>query len=200
MWFFSGCKYGVTFTRIFTYDKYIQEDIFANGAAGPEGWPPRKADMKHVIFDCDGTLADTSGPKYKLFPGIKELIVELAKTCQLYVWTARGRASTLRILEENEISVYFEALSTMDDSFPKPHIGGLNLLVGSAPKDSICVIGDSSNDILGAKNFGVMALGATWNGSGYGQTLKDLGADFIVARPDECSKLIQQFVKGDDHV
>ena len=156
--------------------------------------------MKHIIFDCDGTLVDTSAPKYKLFPGIKELITELSPHCLLYVWTARGRSSTLRILEELGIYSYFNGFSTVDDDYPKPHVGGLMALVGKAPKKSICVIGDSSNDILGARNFGVMSIGATWAPDVQGQSLKDMGADFLVSHPSECSKLIELNLRGEDHV
>jgi phosphoglycolate phosphatase len=156
--------------------------------------------MKHVIFDCDGTLLDTSGPKYKLFPGIKELISDLSTDCLLYVWTARDRLSTLRILGELGISSAFEAFSTIDDSYPKPHIRGLRDLVGVHPKHAICVIGDSSNDMLGAKNFGVLGLGAIWNTLSTPGILTDAGADFIVSHPADCSKLIRLNLKGDKDV
>lgn len=153
--------------------------------------------IKHVIFDCDGTLVDTSGPKYKLFPGIKDLLEAHAKECVFYVWTARGRASTVRILTELGIASYFDSFATPDDCFPKPHIGGLFNLVGNASKDSICVIGDSSNDILGAKSFGVMAIGASWSPEVRPEFLTDIGADFIVSHPSECSKLIQLNLKAE---
>jgi phosphoglycolate phosphatase len=155
---------------------------------------------KHIIFDCDGTLVDTSSPKYRLFPGIKELVIELSGDAKLYVWTARSRASTLRILQELGIFSYFEAICTIDDAPPKPHIEGLVDLAGEQDKKSICMIGDSSFDILGAKNFGVMAIGAVWNAEARGEVLKDFGADFIVSHPAECSKLIQLHLRGDSHV
>lgn len=156
--------------------------------------------LKHVIFDCDGTLIDTSIPKYKLFPGIKELIQELSKDCVLYVWTARGRASTLRILEELGVHQYFDSFSTIDDAIPKPHIAGLVDLVGTTSKESICIIGDSSNDMIGAKHFGVLALGAVWNPGASSQILKECGADFIVNHPSDCSKLIHENLRGAAHV
>lgn len=147
--------------------------------------------IKHVIFDCDGTLVDTSGPQYKLFPGIKELLEVHTKDCLFYVWTARGRASTQRILSELGISTYFDGLSTPDDCISKPHIAGLFSLVANAPKNSVCVIGDSSYDIQGAKDFGVLAIGASWNKDTSSELLSKVGADFIVSHPSECSKLIQ---------
>lgn len=161
--------------------------------------PMQKA-LKHVIFDCDGTLIDTSIPKYKLFPGIKELIQELSRDCLLYVWTARGRASTLRILDELGVIQYFDSFSTIDDGMPKPHIGGLLDLVGVTAKESICIIGDSSGDMIGAKHFGVLAIGAAWNPGASSQILKESGADYLVNHPSECSKLIAEILRGVTHV
>lgn len=156
--------------------------------------------MKHVIFDCDGTLVDTSLPRYRLFQGIKELLQKHSSECLYYVWTARGRSSTLRILEELGIYSYFEAFATVDDPYPKPHVLGLKSLVPDISKNSICVIGDSTSDILGAKNFGVLAIGATWDKGVKGQFLKEVGADFLVNHPLECSKLIELNLKGETHV
>lgn len=156
--------------------------------------------MKHIIFDCDGTLIDTFGPKYQLFSGIKELLEELSKDCLLYVWTARDRASTLRILEECGIHAYFDSFSTVDDAYPKPNPMGIAQLVGKVPKHSICVIGDSGNDILGAKSFGVLGIGALWAPNTNEIFLRDVGADFLVSHPSECSKLIELNLRGDDHV
>lgn len=156
--------------------------------------------MKYIVFDCDGTLVDTSTRDYSLFPGIRELVVELAAVHQLYVWTARDRISTLRILQENGIYSYFEGLATVSDAPPKPHIGGLQSLLNGVAKEAICVIGDSSNDIFGAKLFGVTAIGAAWSPQTNGSNLKDAGADFIVSHPSECSKLVEQNLKGDPHV
>lgn len=156
--------------------------------------------MKHVIFDCDGTLFDTSKPKYQLFQGIRELLTELQGECHFYVWTARGRKSTIKLLRDAGIYSYFDGLSTPDDGLGKPHIQGLLSLVGNTAKASVCVIGDSLNDMIGARNFGVLAFGATWNNLSSGELLIKAGADFIVSHPSECSKLIQLKLKGETHV
>lgn len=150
---------------------------------------------KHVVFDCDGTLVNTSSYRYLLFPGIKELLADLSADCALYVWTARDRLSTERILKEFGVLHYFDSISTPDDALPKPHIEGIKSLVGDYSKSSICMIGDSSADIIGAKNFGVVGIGATWGGHVSAENLMSVGADFIVSDPVDCSKLIRLNLK-----
>jgi phosphoglycolate phosphatase len=140
----------------------------------------------YIVFDCDGTLVDTAQLKYSLYPGIKDLLVALAADSTLYVWTARDRRSTLRILEELGVSTYFEQICTIDDALPKPHISGLIDMLSDMKKSHICVIGDTSNDILGAKNFGVKSIGAIWNRSASATAMKEIGADFIAKTPSEC--------------
>jgi phosphoglycolate phosphatase len=156
--------------------------------------------MKHIVFDCDGTLVDTRGFRPHLFPGIKELLEQLALEAQLYVWTARGQLSTHRMLKALGIFEHFSDFSTPDFSPPKPHAGGLAQMLDEAVKSDIFVIGDSSNDMLGAKAFGVCAIGAIWNGESNGEYLREAGADFIVSHPSECSKLIRLNLKGSQDV
>ncbi len=141
---------------------------------------------KHIVFDCDGTLVDTSQLKYGLYPGIKDLLKALSADSILYVWTARDRRSTLRILEELGVITFFEQLCTIDDAYPKPHVNGLVDMLHETEKSNICVIGDTTNDILGAKNFGVKSIGAVWNRSASTNVLKESGADFIATAPEEC--------------
>lgn len=151
---------------------------------------------KHIIFDCDGTLVDTSQFKYVLYPGIKELLNELSGAdFSLYVWTARDRKSTIRILKENGVLHLFEAVCAVEDALPKPHISGLIELVGDVPKNLVCVIGDTSNDIMGAKNFGAKSIGAVWNPDARGAVMKEIGADFITHDPSACFQWLSENLK-----
>jgi phosphoglycolate phosphatase-like HAD superfamily hydrolase len=140
----------------------------------------------HVVFDCDGTLVDTSSAKYSLYPSIKTILTELSQVAVLSVWTARDRVSTLRILSENQVSQFFEAIYSSDDAYPKPHVKGLLELTYGSDKSKVFVIGDSRMDIMGAKNFGAKAIGALWNGQTHQTHLLEAGADFLAATPKEC--------------
>lgn len=147
---------------------------------------------KHVVFDCDGTLIDTSRTTYELFDGIRNLIEELHTSHKLYVWTARDRASTLRILKDNSIFHFFEAIYTSDDNYPKPQSRGLGELLGDVEMKLVWVIGDSSHDILGARNYGARSIGACWNPMVTPTHLKQTGAEFVAMSPRDCLALIQK--------
>ena len=140
----------------------------------------------HIVFDCDGTLVDTSLPRYALYPSIKNILTNLSQVANLSVWTARDRLSTLRILSEHQVSHLFQAIYTSDEEFPKPHVRGLQELTMGTEKSNVFVVGDSTMDMLGAKNFGAKAIGALWNGQSRKNHLIEAGADFIAASPQEC--------------
>ncbi|HLT23360.1 MAG TPA: HAD-IA family hydrolase [Bacteriovoracaceae bacterium] len=157
--------------------------------------------MKYIVFDCDGTLIDTLSSNRPLYPGIFDLLTELKESGHLlYVWTARDRISTLRILAENKVLPFFEEISTIDDDLPKPNPAGLTRMLGEIDKRSICVIGDSPTDIIGAKSFGVMSIGALWNNITSSEELEEYSADFLVKDPKVCSKVISDNLKGDQDV
>jgi phosphoglycolate phosphatase len=147
---------------------------------------------RHIVFDCDGTLIDTRSGKYNLFPGMKDILLALAVDSNLYVWTARDKLSTTRLLQEHGVYSLFSDFSTSDDAFLKPHVGGIIKLLGENEKSSTCVIGDTINDILGARHYGCRSVGATWNPAANGDSMKAAGADFIARTPAECLAWLNQ--------
>lgn len=157
--------------------------------------------MKYIVFDCDGTLIDPMESTRPLYPGVQELLKELKEEGHaLYVWTARDRTSTLRILRDNQIFSFFEEIFTADDGSLKPNPEGLLKMLVGVNKQSICVIGDSYTDILGAKHFGVISIAALWNGISALEELQQFSPDFLVNDPKECSKVISVHLKGDSDV
>lgn len=119
--------------------------------------------FKHIIFDHDGTLVDTTKYPRSLFKGMKELLKTLrSHGVECYVWTARNRASTVEILESLAIIGHFKALSCGGEMTPKPSTDGLEALLIDAPKEEILVIGDSFGDVIGGTSFGAFSVGALW--------------------------------------
>lgn len=135
------------------------------------------------------------GLSYDLFPGIKDLLLELGKAnFLLYVWTGRDRKTTLEILKKLDVAKYFLDFRCVDDTTPKPHPQGIFELVGNdCPKDKVIVIGDSYTDIRGARSFGCQSIGCTWSEYANHGQLENEGADFIVNEPKDCLDIILKY-------
>lgn len=127
------------------------------------------------------------------FPGIKELLADLsALELELYVWTARDRLSTRRLLSEAKLLPYFLDMRCVDDCTPKPHPEGIEELVNHLQdKSRIFVIGDSFTDIQGARAYGARAMGAIWEGSSRPQSLNDHGAEALFQTPEEFGEFLK---------
>ena len=77
----------------------------------------------------------------------------------IYIWTARDKLCTHKILKNLEI-LNFEGICCGDETALKPSAEGLEALVGGFPKENIFVVGDSETDIQGSKSFGCRVIGA----------------------------------------
>ena len=153
--------------------------------------------LKHIVFDHDGTLVDTKSRPF-LFEGILDLLTELQKKgLKLYIWTARDRNSTLKILKSLDIMGFFEDISTATDCESKPAITGLEYMLDSFSKDSILMIGDSSSDIIGAQKFGIKSIAACWEFQDEVQAtyLLNYGAIKSCINVDECKSEILKLLK-----
>ena len=128
--------------------------------------------------------------QFRLFPEIKELIKDLSKDYQLYVWTARDRKSTLHILKDLGVASFFLEFRCVDDCAPKPLTEGLEQMVGDIDKSKIIVIGDSPTDIRGAKNFGVKSIAACWADETFYQACERYQPEFKAMRPKDCLSII----------
>lgn len=149
--------------------------------------------FKHIVFDHDGTLVKFELNKKSLFDGVKEFLKALNQNgSKLYVWTARNRQSTIESLKSHGILHYFEDICTSTDADVKPSTDGLESMLGDTDKSHICVIGDSITDIVGAKSFKVMALGAAWNNPCDSELsyLKEYGADYVFKEVQECMSFV----------
>lgn len=146
-------------------------------------------EFKHIIFDHDGTLVDTTVNPRSLYAGINELLKLLRDNgVSCYVWTARNRASTVEILESLAIIGHFKGMSCGGEMASKPSVDGLEQLLIDAPKEEIVVVGDSFGDVIGGASFGVFSAGALWGhgGTSASSQMEKMGAN-------KCFETVEEF-------
>jgi HAD superfamily hydrolase (TIGR01549 family) len=101
-----------------------------------------------------------------LYPGIKPLLDKLFReNVDLALWTARDRASALKILQIHGLDQYFKVMvGGCSVKKNKPHPEGLQLIARTlnVPVESILHIGDHEHDLSGAKAVGATAIHAQW--------------------------------------
>ncbi|MGN0918176.1 MAG: HAD family hydrolase [Oxalobacter sp.] len=103
--------------------------------------------------------------KITLFDGVETMLKELAKNgYQLAVATGKSRAGLNRVLKETGLTACFDGTRTVDESFSKPHPSMLFELSEElqVPVARILMIGDTSHDLMMAKNAGAASVGVNY--------------------------------------
>lgn len=103
--------------------------------------------------------------KITLFDGIAELIEDLSQQGYLLaVATGKSRAGLNRVLNETGLTAYFDGTRTVDESFSKPHPAMLLELSDElqVQTDRMLMIGDTTHDLLMAKNAGIKSIGVNY--------------------------------------
>ena len=137
-----------------------------------------------------------AGFQEPLYPGIDDVIAELARQEDLILGavTGKSRRGLSMVCETHGWTETFFVARTADDCPSKPHPAMVLECcdtTGISPADTI-VIGDSIYDMEMAKAAGAHALGVSW---GYGaiEDLKRAGADRIADATTDIPLLIRQF-------
>jgi len=100
-----------------------------------------------------------------LFEGIKDLLNQLkANGHLLAVATGKSRKGLDRSLNFHDLNDMFADTRTPDECFSKPHPGMLIELSESlaVPMEKVLMIGDTTHDLLMAKNAGADAIAVTY--------------------------------------
>lgn len=124
----------------------------------PEHEYPRMVERyRHHYLSRDHELS--------LFAGVEELMEELAQRgYRLAVATGKSRLGLDRALAHSGLGAYFHALRCADQCHSKPHPQMLEELMeelGAAPERTL-MIGDTTHDLLMARNAGTAGLGVSY--------------------------------------
>lgn len=135
------------------------------------------------------------GERIKVFPGMKELLIELKQRgIKTAVVTSRAGKTTVEGLENYGLSGYFDALVTCDDTDKhKPDPEPVNIALGklnSKPENAL-MIGDTKYDMLCAQNAGVKSVLVGWQLALTQDEINGTHApDYIIEKAEEILDLI----------
>ncbi|MDG1858480.1 MAG: HAD-IA family hydrolase [Emcibacteraceae bacterium] len=135
-------------------------------------------------------LEDHNEPLYE---GIKEVIGELSDMGVLLgVATGKSTRGLKNTLLNHGLTDHFVTLNTADDGPGKPHPSMINVALSEAEvdKENAFMIGDTTYDMVMAKNAGVTSVGVTW---GYHpeDELVSSGANHIINHISEFIDLVK---------
>lgn len=127
-----------------------------------------------------------------LYEGVHELLHGLADAgWMLAVATGKSERGLTACLEQNDLTHLFVSLQTSDRHRSKPHTDMLDaaLIEAGVTAEAAVMIGDTTFDILMARDAGVRALGVAW-GYHTPDELRQAGAETIAERPIDLEKLL----------
>jgi phosphoglycolate phosphatase len=131
-----------------------------------------------------------------LYEGVSELLGTLeADGWLLGIATGKSDRGLALCLEHHGLGRHFCTLQTADRHPSKPHPSMIETALAEAGADRArsMMIGDTSYDMMMAKQAGVVAVGVAW-GYHSPEELLAAGADFIVQAPREIAALMKAAV------
>ena len=131
-----------------------------------------------------------------VYDGVEDLLRELkASGKKMIVATSKPEEFAVEILKHFNLYQYFNFVggASMDEKrVKKSDVIAYALEKGDVTDlDAVVMIGDREHDVYGAKQIGVDSIGVLY---GYGdyEELKQAGADYIVERPSEILKIVEE--------
>lgn len=132
-----------------------------------------------------------------LFPGMKEVVESVKqKGYKTGLVTSRLYRTVMEGLEKYDLKKYFDVIITPDDTTKhKPDPAPINIALeklGSKAENAV-MLGDTTFDILCARNAGVESILVSWSLALAGKTKEDMGdaaPDYIINRPEELFEII----------
>ena len=134
----------------------------------------------------------------ELFPGVLPMLDAVAESGYLLaIITSRSGGRLIELLEAQGIRNRFVSLKTTDHGpgKPNPHLMMQALDETGVHKDDAVMIGDTTFDILMARNAGTASVGVSW-GVHDSHELQDAGAGHVADHIDEILPAIDRLTGG----
>lgn len=131
-------------------------------------------------------------PHIQLFPGIKEVLLELKKRgFQLGIITSNSRENVLGALEKNGLQDTFTFIYS-GSTFGKHKVINKWLRIENIHTEKVVYVGDEIRDINAAKKTGIKVIAVGW-GFNSPQALAAQNPNFLIKRPQELIEIMNSW-------
>jgi phosphoglycolate phosphatase len=131
-------------------------------------------------------------PHIQLFPGIKEVLLELKKRgFQLGIITSNSRENVLGTLEKNGLQDTFTFIYS-GSTFGKHKVINKWLRIENIHTEKVVYVGDEVRDIDAAKKTGIKVIAVGW-GFNSPQALAAQNPNFLIERPQELIEIMNSW-------
>jgi len=134
----------------------------------------------------------TEIPNIQLFPGIKEVLLELKRRgFQLGIITSNSRENVWESLEKNGLQGTFTFIYS-GSTFGKHKVINKWLKLEHINPEEVVYVGDEIRDIYAAKKTGIKVIAVGW-GFNSQEALAAQNPDFLIERPQELIEIINSW-------
>ena len=131
-------------------------------------------------------------PHIQLFPGIKEVLLELKKRgFQLGIITSNSRENVLGALQRNGLQDTFTFIYS-GSTFGKHKVINKWLRIENIHTEKVVYVGDEIRDIDAAKKTGIKVIAVGW-GFNSPQALAAQNPNFLIERPQELIEIMNSW-------
>ena len=131
-------------------------------------------------------------PQIQLFPGIKEVLLELKKRgFQLGIITSNSRENVLGALEKNGLQDTFTFIYS-GSTFGKHKVINKWLRIENIHTEKVVYVGDEIRDIDAAKKTGIKVIAVGW-GFNSQEALAAQNPNFLIERPQELIEIMNSW-------
>lgn len=149
-------------------------------------------DEMGVVIDWFSRFQPNTTKKFRIIPGVDEMLVSLQGRYPMSIVSARHEKSTMRFLEQFDLAKYFDVIVTgLSAPHTKPFPDPIYLAaqkMGVKPEHCL-MVGDTTVDIHAGKSAGAQTVGVLC-GFGGEKELRDMGADLILSNTHELAEVL----------
>lgn len=131
--------------------------------------------------------------KVRLFPGIKNVLVDLAKNYNLYILSSNGKKAINIFLKKEKMTNVFKDVYSTNGLFDKHIVLDQIISKYKFDKNNIAYIGDECRDIEAAKKSKIKTIAVCW-GYDSGKKLKSLKPDMVCSKIEKLTRVDKLFI------